>query len=164
VDGFRKGFRSKCCLRRVWDVTKVADSLSHYFSSDEPDEDHSLPSYVNADSRLDPDVDDLPIARRAELISMHIGIMPSESGLSKPSDRIEERELLSKELSTNAETTDKPDPNLKFKDKVLQTALQHFPDAYKDDKFFAEILENNSLYEQFNIHKGLIWTMNCIEG
>jgi hypothetical protein len=126
------------------DKNKVADSLSRYFSSDEPGEEHGLPSYVNADSRLDPDVDDLPIARRAELVAMRVGITPLESGPSRPSDRVEEHELLSTELLSNMETRDKPDPSLNFKDKALQVALRHLPDTYKSDKFFAEILENNS--------------------
>jgi hypothetical protein len=127
------------------DKNKVADSLSRYFSSDKPGEEHGLPSYMNADSRLDPDMDDLLIARRAELVAMRIGIMPLESGPLRPSDHVEECELLSKELLSNMETRDKPDPSLNFKDKALQVALRHLPDAYKSDKFFAEILENNSL-------------------
>ena len=44
------------------DKNKVADSLSCYFSSDMLGESHSLVTYVNVDSRLDPDADDLPIA------------------------------------------------------------------------------------------------------
>jgi hypothetical protein len=71
---------------------------------------------------------------------------------------------LSRELLSNTETRDKPDPSLNFKDKALQVALRHLPDAYKNDKFFVEILKNNSHYKQFNIHKGLIWMMNHIEG
>jgi hypothetical protein len=112
------------------DKNKVADSLSRYFSSDEPNEDHSLPSYVNADSRLDPDADDLPIARKAELIAMRIGVIPSESDSLKLTDRVEERELLSKELLTNVEAKDKSDPGLNFKDRVLQTALTYLPSTY----------------------------------
>ena len=38
---------------------KVADCLSHYYMSDSPDETHDILEYVNADSRLDPDGDDL---------------------------------------------------------------------------------------------------------
>ena len=146
------------------DKNKVTDSLTCYFSSDMPGESHTLVTYVNADSRLDPDTDDLPIARRAELITMHVGIVPPETELIKSSDQVEERELLYKELLTNAEARDKPDPSLNFKDRALQAALKHFNDAYKSDKFFAEILKNNSHYEQFYIQKDLIWTTNRIKG
>ena len=75
---------------------KVADSLSRYFSMDKPGKDHSLVSYVNADARLDPNADDLPIARKAELIAMHVGVTPG-ARFMKASDRIEEREPLSQE-------------------------------------------------------------------
>ena len=129
---------------------RVANSLSRYFSTDEPGKDHSLVSYVNADSRLDPNADDLPIARKAELIVMHVGVIPG-ARFMKVSDRIEERELLSQELSTNTEARDKPDPSLSFKDRALQMALKHFLNAYKSNKFFTEILKNNSCYKQFNI-------------
>ena len=119
---------------------------------------------MNGDSRLDPDTDNLPIARRAELITMHIGIMLPETELIKPSDQVEECELLSKELLMNAEARDKPDPSLNFKDRALQAALRHFNDAYKSDKFFVEILKNNSCYKQFYIQKDLIWMTNCVKG
>ena len=124
--------------------------MSRYFSTDELGEDHSLVSYVNADSRLDPNADDLPIARKAELITIHVGITPG-TGFTKVSNRIEERGLLSQGLSTNAEARDKPDPSLSFKDRALQMALKHFLNAYKSNKFFTEILKNNSCYKQFNI-------------
>ena len=44
------------------DKNKVTDSLLCYFSSDMPGKSHSLVTYVNVDSRLDPDADDLLIA------------------------------------------------------------------------------------------------------
>ena len=37
----------------------VANALSRYYLSNEPGERHSIESYVNADSRLDPEGDDL---------------------------------------------------------------------------------------------------------
>jgi hypothetical protein len=42
----------------------VVDSLSHYYSSDEPDEVHDISEYVNADARLDPDGENLLITHR----------------------------------------------------------------------------------------------------
>jgi hypothetical protein len=123
---------------------KVADSLSRYFSSDVPDEYHGLASYVNADARLDPEADDLPIARRTELIRMNVKVMPMDETFTRPRDHIEERELLSKELSTNLEIRDKPTPSLNLKDEALQLALKQLP------------------YEWFFIHKDLIWTTNRV--
>jgi len=50
----------------------VADSLSCYYSSNEPDEMHDISAYINADTRLDPKGDDLPIMHVTELVSMHM--------------------------------------------------------------------------------------------
>ena len=40
---------------------KVADCLSHYFTSDTPEDIHPESDYVNADIRLDPEGEDLPV-------------------------------------------------------------------------------------------------------
>jgi hypothetical protein len=44
-----------------WKYNKVADCLSHYYSSDQDDELHEECVYVQADSRLDPEGGDLPM-------------------------------------------------------------------------------------------------------
>ena len=111
-------------------VRCAALSLSHYFSSDMPNEQHGIASYVNADSRLDPEANDLPITRRAELISMNVEVMPMDETVTRLRDHTEERELLVKELSTNLETRDKPTPSLNWKDEALQLALKQLPGAY----------------------------------
>jgi hypothetical protein len=56
---------------------KVADCLSRYFANDKPDERHDISAYVNADARLDPDGEDLTIARAAELYSHSRWTYPS---------------------------------------------------------------------------------------
>jgi hypothetical protein len=48
----------------------VADALSRYYHSDEWDEHHVPEQYVDADSRLDPDGEDLPWNRVVELRAM----------------------------------------------------------------------------------------------
>ena len=93
---------------------------------------------------------------------MNVEIMPMDETVTKPRDCMEERELLLRELSTNLETRDETTPSLNLKDKALQLALKQLPGAYKNDKFFTEILENHSHYEQFFIHKDLIWTTNRV--
>ena len=40
---------------------KVADSLSQYFQSDTEDDTHPMYNFVNADSQLDPEGEDLPL-------------------------------------------------------------------------------------------------------
>jgi hypothetical protein len=140
---------------------KVADGLSHYFASDTPEDIHSRAAFVNADLRLDLEADDLPIAHRTELIGMNVEILPEEDG-SKARDCIEERELISQELSTNFESREEINPNLDLQNKALQLALKHIPGAYRNDKFFAEVLENHSCYKRFNLHKGLLWTTNRV--
>ena len=43
---------------------KVADCLSRYYENDTPDDEHPRAIYVNADVRLNPELDELPDLRR----------------------------------------------------------------------------------------------------
>src|ERR1700730_16919966 len=70
-------------------TNKVADSLSRYYQSDEPEETHDVSEYVNADSRLDPDDEDLPIMRTTELIGMRVGLRPRKAKAPEVQDKVE---------------------------------------------------------------------------
>jgi hypothetical protein len=65
---------------------KVADCLSRYYGSDAPEEIHEEAVYVNIDSRLDPDGDDLPFGPAQRFLARRTtdGNVPSEQ---EPSDR-----------------------------------------------------------------------------
>ena len=51
-------------------LNKVADCLSRYYMSDREGETHPKHVYVNADARLDPEGEDLPMDRIIELRAM----------------------------------------------------------------------------------------------
>ena len=64
-----------------------------------PNEHHGIASYMNVDSRLDPEANDLPIARRAELISMNVEVMPMDETVTRLRDHTEERALSERALN-----------------------------------------------------------------
>jgi hypothetical protein len=70
----------------------VADALSRYYESDQWDEWPSAAQYVNADSRLDPEGEDLPWDRFEENHAMTImDNPPTESECLKRSQRLPKR-------------------------------------------------------------------------
>lgn len=71
---------------------KVADCLSRYYSSDDPDEMQPFDEYVTVDARLDPEGEDLPFARLREVRESRVG--PSAEHTPKPSRHIVSRERL----------------------------------------------------------------------
>ena len=89
------------------ELNKVADALSRYFKSDNWDEAVPPEEFVNADVRLDPNLDDLPWDRELEVqndvlkINYQKPIVPERLLALKES--VEERDLLAAELAAHAE-------------------------------------------------------------
>jgi hypothetical protein len=52
------------------ELNKGADCLSCYYENDEWNEVHAVQDYVNADLRLDPELDDIPWDRKIEIERM----------------------------------------------------------------------------------------------
>lgn len=71
----------------------VADCLSRYHESDLPSESHPRHYYVNADERLDPDGEALPMGRAQELRAMTDANAPRVPR-DAPEDRVAEAEAL----------------------------------------------------------------------
>ena len=57
--------------------------------SDSPDKTHDISEYVNADSRLDLEGDNLPKIRMEELISMRVTLQPCKLKAMEVQDKIE---------------------------------------------------------------------------
>ena len=141
-------------------TNKVADSLSRYYVSDEPEETHDVSEYVNADSRLDPDGDDLPIARTTELISMRAELRPRKERAREILERTESRDIEAKVLLDNREVlTSMQDvtkrPNVK-------NVLTVFERLYAEDQFFSQIWKNAERHNRFEKRQNLLWTVNRV--
>lgn len=82
---------------------KVADSLSRYYQSDTDDDNHPTHDYVNADSRLDPEGEDLPWNRVIEVRAMND--QPHRRQLSEV---MEERQAVANEFAKAINSSNNP--------------------------------------------------------
>jgi len=140
---------------------KVADSLSRYYMSDSPDEEHDISEYVNADSRLDPEGDDLPKSRIEELVSMRATVRPRKTKSIEAKNRVEPRNLEAEELQENHEAqiarweaNDHP---------RIKNILAIFKEKYREDRFFTDIWEKPERHNRFEKKEDLLWTRNRIQ-
>jgi hypothetical protein len=143
------------------DSNKVADSLSRYYMSDSPSEQHDISEYVNADSRLDPDGDDLPKLRAEELLCMRIVVQSAELGAKEVHDRMEPRNTEAMELKRNKEApVTHWDVNEHPKIKL---ALSNLEKLYIEDRFFTDIWKNTDRHNRFEKERNLLWTHNRLQ-
>lgn len=90
----------------------VADCLSRYYENDSPGEVHNYDDYVNADARFDPEGDELPMERRAELRATRVRKLTKRKIVSK--EETEERKAEATALRENQE-----DPTLTEGDEAI---------------------------------------------
>ncbi|KAF8626390.1 hypothetical protein AX15_004888 [Amanita polypyramis BW_CC] len=138
----------------------VADALSRYFASNEPGKTHDVSAYVNADFRLDPERNDLTIARTAELIAFKVDAYPNSGRKELVCDHIEQRAVEAQQLSQDKETGVIEPPNINPLDGNFQSIFKTFPAAYSKDKFLAHIWEHTDRFNKFMKQKDLLWTNN----
>ncbi|GJE92037.1 polyprotein [Phanerochaete sordida] len=165
---------------------KVADSFSRYFASDLPDEVHTTDDYVNVDTRLDPDGEDLPLHRAEELRAMRVG--PTEAHVTRPRTRLFTRQQLearhaeAQQLAADttaaasvtgvAGTMAEADPTVGTEDKATEAAplpkalaspselLEAARAGYTADSTFAKVIQAPKHYATFTVDDGLIYSTN----
>ena len=140
------------------DKNLVADALSCYFASDEPGKSHGIERYVNADSHLDPEGDDLSHLRCIEVEELRANMCFIESPDKIAKDRVEHRTTEASNL--DSQTEEKAIPSLNFRNSSLQDVLKSAPKLYPEDNFFSHIAENPEHYNKFELRKGIRWTRN----
>ncbi|KAF8644621.1 hypothetical protein AX14_009382 [Amanita brunnescens Koide BX004] len=139
---------------------KVADSLSRYFANDKPDEKHDVSAYVNADARLDPEGEDLTIARTAELFALKVDLHDEAGYEERIRDHVEPRTIEAEQLSANKETSDETLPNIDLDSGAIKDIFRAITRAYKTDHFFSRIWKKPSQFNKFRLQKNLLWTDN----
>jgi hypothetical protein len=139
---------------------KVADSLSQYFANDRLDKKHDVSAYVNADARLDPEGEDLTIARTAELFAFKANLHDNTDHEEWVRDHIEPRTVEAEQLTANKETSDEMLPNLDLNDEAVKDVFKAITKAYGRDRFFSKIWKEPSQFNKFTLHKSLLWTTN----
>jgi hypothetical protein len=171
------------------EYNKVADCLSQYFESDTSADEHDFHNYVQADRRIDPNGEDLPIQRlqeikerRVEISSMHAMTMCQNRKLQEAQE-LREEEAVEMQQAT-AETQDMPQPPAEEEDPTKGDILGHSPtgqppmldnenpeedqqllqtikDNYEKDLLTRTMLANPENHKKyFRVSKGLIWTKN----
>ena len=139
------------------DKNIVADALSRYYYSDKPDETHGVEAYVNADSRLDPEGDDLSEVRFKEIEELRSNLAYVDSLDNTARDRVDHKRVEAAILDPGNETKK---PSLKLSNPELQNALQSIASMYPEDPFFAPIYLHPEQYNKFDLHKDYLWTRN----
>jgi len=73
------------------ELNKVADCLSRYFESDTSDNVYDIHEYVQADARIDPSGEDLPLLRHQEVTERVLEICALHDTKLRHSNRLRER-------------------------------------------------------------------------
>ena len=136
----------------------AVDSLSCYYSSDEPEETHDISEYVNADARLDPVGDDLPVTCVNKLQCMRAELH---------SDKMRPREVLGKE-EPRLRLTQELKENWEIPKEIASLAIHPtvkdilplLVKLYQEDPFFLEIWCNTERHGRFERRKNLLWMQN----
>lgn len=142
---------------------KVADCLSRYYENDAPDEIHPPQAYVNADLRLDPNMDELPKLRKKEI--------DDEVALRALREVEEDRaqEAAAMEDTSEAQPVKSLSPGVTVKDALTSGPplhevmagtprfLEAIKDGYKADRTFSKVLENVAAHANFTLRDGLLY-------
>jgi hypothetical protein len=161
---------------------KVADALSRYYQSDHADEQHPLHEYVNANTRLDRELDHLPRERVEEHLCMHA--MHSETTIAEMQEAQHDEAARMNPASSNMaeagssrseQTLDlaKDSNNPTVYDSVavpplkvhveggpsLETAIR---EAYASDSLFKLILAKPDEHPVFTVQEGFIYVQNKV--
>jgi hypothetical protein len=165
------------------DLNKVADCLSRYYKNDAVDEIHDIGEYVNADSRLDPDGEELPWGRMDKLRSARMSrgnkVNNRMRKNRKLQEQVEERIIQSKELADHEERSadqapldqeedptliesinEKEVPPLDMQINELKGIEESIQQGYKEDKLFSKILEEPDRYSTFIMRDNLMYSTN----
>lgn len=119
-----------------------------------------MSAYVNADTRLDPEGEDLTIARTAELFAFKANVSLDAKHEEWVRDHIEPRITEAEQLSANKEMPIEMLPNIDLRDKLVKDVFKAMTGAYEKDCFFSKIWEEPGWFNKFTLHKKLLWTNN----
>jgi transposase InsO family protein len=168
-------------------LNKVSDCLSRYYESDEWNDVHDISKYANANSRLDPEMEDLPWDRVHEISTKAVEMRASRVENPRRSKRLERRlqefvqdcdvqaealnrlpEVPPEEPATHAGSDDDPTifesrargENLHAKLSPQDSFLKNLKDAYGTDPLYLKVMEHPDHHSAFEMKDGLLWTKN----
>jgi hypothetical protein len=155
---------------------KVADCLSRYYQSDLPGEKHPQDEYVNADIRLDPDGDDLPVGRMEECRAIRKSHGKAQSSVLKEvkEARVAEANALrptegkvsQDAKGVNGEITLKESLNGGDKGSLTRRIegtsglLDSIRSGYEKDKLLCKIVHKPEEFKMFELREGFLYSRN----
>ena len=171
------------------EFNKVADCLSRYFESDTHADEHEPYDYVQADSRIDPDGEDLPRARATEVKERQCNVQTLHAMATRhgrqvreaQEARVEEAEEMNVVLPPPAQEGARApgDQGPRLGDILGLPAsgrnwridgddphddrslLQTIKDNYDNDPLTSIVLANPQAHDKlFRVEDGVIWTNN----
>ncbi|GBE82280.1 hypothetical protein SCP_0406640 [Sparassis crispa] len=152
-------------------TNKVVDCLSRYYENNNADEFTPIQDYANADVHLDPEWDDLPSNRIAEL---HARMTQRSAQLSK--DVQESRDQEASEMASHLLLVT-PTPGAKDEDPTIAESHTNGPPlkarleqdtpflaavqkGYGEDPLFRKVIESPTEFSTFVIRDKTIYTKN----
>ncbi|KAG6858123.1 hypothetical protein C0995_002440, partial [Termitomyces sp. Mi166 len=114
------------------ELNKVTDCLSRYFESDTPDDVHNVYDYVQADKRIDPEGEDLPLHRFHKITEKRVEIQAMQAQELRHSKQLkEQKELCDLEAQQMVEATKTPNKGIELS-------------SHDDDPSLAQVLEKRT--------------------
>ncbi|KAG6858438.1 hypothetical protein C0995_016599 [Termitomyces sp. Mi166 len=114
------------------ELNKVVDCLSQYFESDTIDDMHNVYNYVQADKRIDPEGEDLPLHRFHKIVEKKVEIRAMQAQELRRSKQLKEQlELHDLEAQQMVKATKTPNKGIE--------SLSH-----DDDPLLAQVLEKRT--------------------
>ncbi|KAJ3480531.1 hypothetical protein NLI96_g8282 [Meripilus lineatus] len=165
-------------------LNKVADCLSRYYMSDREGETHPRHVYVNADARLDPEGEDLPMDRILELRAMQTRSrtrkIPQEEASKnnrEPKESIPPRDVEARELNVESQKeqeAEKQESTRTPEDPSWAESQQNGPklppiveekwkmeemikEGYRADSLLTKIIEKPEEHKLFAYRNGILW-------
>ncbi|KAJ3832714.1 hypothetical protein F5878DRAFT_646539 [Lentinula raphanica] len=150
-------------------TNRIADALSRYFESDAPGEVHPATDYVNADVRLDKEMDDLPAQRVIEVQGVRMAAIREEEELRDTEAKILKDNQEFDDTAQDAEVDgynptilesrtrgSEPLPMLLGPDDFIREVKA----MSKRDALFQKILEHPNDHKGFRVIDEVVYTTN----
>jgi transposase InsO family protein len=144
----------------------VADALSRYFM-EHPEGEETLPHQkVNVDARLDPEMEAIPLDRKAEILQERaIRVSAARRQKRKPNTR---DETLGEPTNVELEDIRAIDHGTKGEPLSVRvegdtTLVPFIKEGYAQDSTFSKVLEHPREHPRFGVKDGLIWTKNLLK-
>ena len=153
---------------------KVVDCLFCYYENDTSDDNHLENTYVNADIRLDPDGELLPIDHYMEICA-------AATSQSKHLAKRQESHHIEAKILNASDKKSPPSEDTSLTDDVTAIAASNdgkslwthveetmdlqaiVKNTYHTDTICAKIIAQPDVHPMFGIREGLIWTKNQLK-